>query len=159
MKYIHVSLNKNRNLPGTLFLYGEYALVCYQFECFGKADSALAASAGNPEQNFLLRNGDACPGQYTAQLIIPNSLQRFDAVYLRSYGPYGIINLTPRLGLCMTAKANGRTELACHGGDLAANGINMRPTEGCIRVHNDTMHIIAGVIGPDGIEFNITEIQ
>lgn len=158
MTYLHISLNKNRLLPGNTFLYGA-SIDFKRFSCYAKADDAEAAKAGNPTRNYLFPDGDACPGQYIGKLVIPTPAQLLDSAYLRSYGPNGIFNLTPKAGLCLTALANKRTGLALHGGDVAANGIDLRPTFGCVRQYNADMRVIVGVIGFTEIEVNITELQ
>jgi hypothetical protein len=114
-------------------------------QCYGKADNEQAIAAGNPNRDPLHTDGDFPLGEYTCRLAIPTAAEIEDAVFLREYGPYGYIELTPVSGDALTAAKNGRAGLRVHSGASNAFG-GLRPTHGCLRVSNADFNALRAAI-------------
>ena len=99
----------------------------FECPCYCKADNAAAAAAGNPTRDPLKTDGDTPVGIYSA---------RVGGIELpeHSYGPHQVIHLTAEDGPALVAHRSG---LAVHGGQLSTEG-RLRPTHGCIRVHDES---------------------
>lgn len=133
---ILITLHRNRSQPGELFLIdGEKRLLFCR--CYGKSDSLSAAQSGNPSRDPFRRNGDTPTGSYDGSVDPPRVPAKDPdrAKWLRSYGQWPTIRMTPTAGDALTAWTNGRRGLLIHGGDADKVG-NLRPTNGCIRVDN-----------------------
>lgn len=146
---ITVTLNRNRNIPGTLRAVSSAGEVL-QMACLGKADRTIAAAHGNPTCDPLKPFGDTTVGTYSGFLTVPGA-------NLRSYGPFRRIALHAVAGDAWKAKRNGRAGEMAHGGDLAAGG-ELRPTEGCVRVANPDMEQLAAACDRDAAAEGITVI-
>lgn len=127
---IHIEFPASRWLRGYLSIEGT-DFGCF---CYGRADGTAATKAGNPTRSPLMRNGDTPLGTYVGT--VQPAPWGTSASRLRSYGPHRAIKLEPTGGDALAAKANGRSGLAIHGGDLSADGRGFRPTHGCVRLSN-----------------------
>lgn len=122
----------NRNLTGALEVWHDGAKLA-DFPCLGKADNDMAAKKRNPSRNPERPYGDTPTGLWKVYVSI--IAQDKD-----TYGPGPLLLMTPISGQAIKAyKApNPRSGILIHGGNLGAAG-QLRPTYGCIRVHNETM--------------------
>lgn len=129
---IYARLPHDRTAEGTIWAINDAARIAAGPEiCLGKADNAAAKAHGNPQRFPVKPFGDHPLGRYRVTRIVrygPTS----DAKAFHSYGR-GFLGLEPLAGDAATAKANGRTGLAIHGGAPNASG-RLRPTNGCLRV-------------------------
>jgi len=128
---ILITLNKDRNLPGTLEVTGaDFG----QIACLGRSDGNQASLANNPTRSPLKRMGDIPAGRYTARVWQASGRAG-------TFGPYRRLLLDGIEGDALTAKLNGRSELMIHGGGPSKNGSRggLRPTFGCVRVTNPGM--------------------
>ncbi len=136
---IKITLPKNRRNYGVLQVWKGPALQ-QEMQCMGRADTFLSAKAGNPTRDPLKVDGDTPTGEYsgeTGKAPAP----------AHSYGPTAVIRLTPVSGQAKLAADGGkRSGLLIHGGDLGLADA-LRPTEGCVRVSNEGMAEIIGIIG------------
>lgn len=135
---LKVLLKKNRDLPGTLSIIRADGSIDGEMPCLGRSDNKSARQSGNPRRDPLHRFGDIPTGEYIAT-IVPSSANE------ESFGPYERLLLDPVGGDALIAKANGRDQLMIHGGAPGKNPNifgGLRPTLGCIRVFNPSMHRI-----------------
>lgn len=106
------------------------------FQVYAKADNAMAAKHGNAKRNPIKPFGDTPLGTWNARLG-----KAFTSVEdIRTYGPNPVLTLWPTGGQALISHEpkNRRTGIWLHGGDLNASGA-LRPTYGCLRVHDSTM--------------------
>lgn len=135
-------LPTNRWLAGTLMVEDDSgSVVLGPFPCRGKADGYIAGVHSNPDRDPTRPFGDHPAGLYLISVV-----QR-DKPPAHSYGPFFLL-MDPMSGDALTAKENGRTGLAIHGGDLNADG-SLRATEGCLRTTNEAISQI-GAMEPLG---------
>jgi hypothetical protein len=96
------------------------------------SDNARAAQEGNPTRDPLKPYGDTPTGVWAVQQGTPQ-------LNVRTYGPYAPLILSPLSGQAVLAYADGkRSGIWVHSGDLSTTG-HLRPTYGCIRVHNSSL--------------------
>ena len=133
---IKITLPRNRADLGRLELREDDRVV-FACACYAKADSIAAAQAGNPTRDTFRRNGDSPTGQYDGTIDPPRvpSADPARANWLRSFGQWPTIRMTPTGGNALTAWNNGRRGLLIHGGHLSPHG-TLRPTNGCIRIED-----------------------
>lgn len=133
---LHSKLPIDRRAPGVLTVEDDAGnIVLGPFPCFGKADSQEAGAHGNPERYPTRPFGDHPYGEYRVV-----EVER-DKQPPHSYGPYFLL-LDPIAGDALSAKLNGRTGLALHGGGPSSSG-GLRPTEGCLRTTDEAIVKIA----------------
>lgn len=126
---IRITLPRDRWRLGTLQVEDVAGhLVAGPFPCYGKADNAEALAHGNPSRAPTRPYGDHPLGIYR--------ITEFREHY-KDFGPWFIL-LEPTAGPALVAARNGRSGLAIHGGPLNAEG-RLRPTFGCVRVHDATL--------------------
>lgn len=116
-----------------------------EWPCLGKADNAKAKASGNPDRNPLKQFGDTPTGTWKVRVGVGQT-------DIATYGPLAPFTLWPSGGqaLASHAPSNRRTGIWIHGGALNKAG-GLRPTYGCIRVHDATMealHSLARKHGP-----------
>jgi len=134
-----IELYPDRRKFGHLTVFDKNNLRHVHRRCYGKSDNLRATQAGNPTRNPLYRFGDIPTGTYLGIVEHKVMLPR------KTYGPYPPIRMLPRSGMALLAAANGRAGLLIHSGDLSDIGI-LRPTHGCVRVCNETMWQLTGVL-------------
>lgn len=139
---ILVKLPNNRRVQGVLEVVDDTGEVLFSCPCLGRADQARADKAGNHERDPKKKDGDTPLGKYRAVVepafpSTPNNL--------RSYGPYRTIKLTGVEGDALEAMKL-RSGLRVHAGDDGPGGA-LRPTEGCIRLHNQDQANLILTIG------------
>lgn len=130
---ITISLPANRQKYGTLTC-GDFTAAC----C-AQSDLMAAIKAGNPSRDALKPYGNTPLGRYRGNL---GSVLQPE----RSYGPHRVIELHPIDGDALHAAKNGRDGFLIHGGDLAPDGINLRPTHGCVRLSNRDMQFLLDIL-------------
>lgn len=134
---ITISLPSNRQKYGTL--------TCGDFKaaCCAQSDLMAAIKAGNPSRDALKPYGNTPLGRYRGTLGAVLQPER-------SYGPHRVIELQPLDGDALTAAKHGRDGLLIHGGDLAPDGINLRPTHGCVRLSNRDQKLLLDILEAAG---------
>ncbi len=147
---ILIHLDRDRRKPGRLVIEG-----LIDVPCLGRSDQKAAAKVGNPTRSPMLRNGDTPRGVYMARVGLAYASA---ASQRRTYGPYRVIRLTPQAGECLTAMRAGRAGLLIHGGDPAADGKNLRPTHGCVRLSNEHQAALLSVLEMSGEAIHLVEI-
>lgn len=133
----------NRDQLGGFELINADGDVLLRGRALGRSDNANAKRAGNPERDPLKRYGDIPRGHYSALVVEPGAAAR-------TYGPYKRLLLIPKGGPALDAAKNGRQGLMVHGGPLNPKYYwweGLRPTQGCIRVSDEDMAQLLGVIG------------
>lgn len=137
---IEITLPRDRTQPGRLVVFGPNGTQLGSFPALGKADNQEAARRGNPTRNPLRPFGDTPTGTWSAKVgkVMPDT---------STYGLHPVIYLWPTGGDALTSHSplNRRTGIWLHGGSLGAAG-QLRPTYGCIRVHDGTMARLHGWI-------------
>ena len=137
------TLHRDRAIPGAIEARNATGRIGGPWECLGKADNAKAAAHHNPSRDPLKKYGDTPTGIYTCSVGIAQA-------NTRTFGPHPFIALAAKAGQCVRAVIEwGRTGFGLHGGDLNQIG-KLRPTWGCLRVHNETMaeiHALAAEFG------------
>lgn len=133
-------LPRDRTREGKLAIFdagGE--IVAGPWRCRGKADSAAAASVGNPSRDSTKRYGDHPYGRYLIVRAVPVG----DAVYgshFLALDPVDADAGTPELdGDAARAEANGRSGIGIHAGRTPAPGAVLTATHGCLRVLEDAL--------------------
>lgn len=116
-----------------------------EWPCLGKADNARAKQSGNPTRDPLKQFGDTPTGTWKVRV---GTVQ----TDIATYGLLAPFTLWPSGGAALESHSptNRRTGIWIHGGALNAAG-GLRPTYGCIRVHDATMdalHALARKHGP-----------
>lgn len=137
-----ITVPRDRRLTASLSIEDE------QFTCLCKADNQTAAKKGNPSRDPLKMFGDTPLGLYKAKVgsRLPGE---------RSYGKFPVIRLTPTSGDALIAKQKGRRSgLLIHGGHLGPQG-RLRPTNGCVRVSDETQERLIALMGSQEIECEI----
>jgi len=138
MKKIHlrVVLPKNRDNVGTL-----------RVEVDGRplADfRVLGRGSRGPGDTSLRSKGNTPTGTYSANQIIETA-----TFPQASYGPWGAVRLQPLSGDALLAEVLGRHGLLIHGGAPGTTGPwkgSLKPTHGCLRVSNDDMKKLRGML-------------
>jgi hypothetical protein len=137
MATIIITLKADRKSVGKLFLYKKNGDLMFSAPSLGRADENIASNHGNPLALSTKLYGHTPTGVYQSDNSVipsgPNTPYNED-----SYGAKGIIWLDPQSGVALTAKNNGRTGLAIHGGKPGSQG-KLRPTNGCVRLSNPDM--------------------
>jgi hypothetical protein len=135
MLTLEAQLVADRHRAGILRVAVEHQ-VLWESRCLGNADTA--ATPDDPTDNPLKIFGDHPAGDY---------LVTQDITYKTPHAKYGraFLLLDPTAGDALTAKHNGRTGLAIHGGPLNADG-SLRATLGCLRVDDDIAIALALVV-------------
>jgi len=95
---------------------------------------------GKRGRGVFATSGDTPTGSYGGEVF-----QDTSSWNQRSYGPWGAVRLRPMGGDAILAEAFGRDGLLIHGGASRASG-RLRPTYGCLRVSNEDMKRIRGVV-------------
>lgn len=124
-----VILYRDRWKPGSLRILDQI------FTCLGRSDNAAAAKHGNPTRLTTFPFGDLPTGDYMATRTVPGKPEK-------AYGRGIRWVLNPLSGDALTAKHNGRYGLLIHSGALMPDG-RLRPTHGCLRVHDTTIEWLA----------------
>lgn len=124
---------KDRAQQGTLQLFDGNASKVGEWPCLGKADNERAKQKGNPSRDPVKRFGDTPIGTWKVRIGVAQK-------NIAAYGPLAPFTLWPTGGqaLASHSPANRRSGIWVHGGDFNKAG-GLRPTFGCIRVHNETM--------------------
>ena len=137
---LSVTLSKDRKILGTIESRSDAGRIGGPWECYGKSDNAKAAAQGNPTRNPLKKFGDTPTGTYSLTLA---GQPQADT---RTFGPHPVIMMEAKSGQCLDAVSKGgRAGIWLHGGHL--NGVGkLRPTYGCLRVHNATMVEIIALV-------------
>lgn len=145
---LEATLPKNRYDAGTArLLAADGAVVMDGIPCRGKADNFKAMDANNPLRDPTRPWGDTPTGAYE-----PARVTRFDPPH-RSFGRYAIL-LEGVSGQALEARANGRTDLAVHGGRGDARLVT---TYGCLRMFDRDLAAIAAAAGDDLVAVEILE--
>jgi len=134
---IYARIPKNRVGEGTI-TWGDRS-----YPCRGKADNQAAIDHGNPQRNPRRPFGDHPAGSYRVTEVQKRGAE--DA----TYGPYRL-NVQPA-GQGDEARAREDAEagddgIMIHGGRLQADGVSLRATHGCLRVHNTTIVLLADAV-------------
>jgi hypothetical protein len=139
---IRVIVGANRFEPCALELRDGAGVLIRRYHCVARADRAGAQAHGNPAASPLLPYGDTPTGGYT----VSGPMQTGTPDHpVGRYGPNGFMRLAPVSGDAMLARENGREGLLIHGGHLDARG-RMRPTNGCVRLHDDDMADLVALV-------------
>jgi L,D-transpeptidase-like protein len=139
MAKLTVQLNPDRTQGGMLSIFDQNGIqVGYGLSVLGKAAFDDANAHGNPTADPTLPYGDTPTGTYNI-LSVTGCVPPYDNTH--SYGPNGVIRLDPQSGQATTGKANGRTGILIHGGDLGVGGA-LRRTNGCMRLRDDEMEYL-----------------
>jgi len=156
---INVTVPSDRTKLGTLELLGPGgSVLAGPFWIYAKADNKTAKTNGNATRSPTQPYGDTPTGTFNITALSPSGpgTAYSDA---GKFGPNGVFKLDPTGGQAATAKANGRTGLLIHGGDLRpsplVNGMTLRPTNGCIRMSNDDLLALAGAIQSNATAYPI----
>lgn len=125
-------LPKDRTQRGKLQLWRDGSLI-QVFDVLGKSDNETARKRNNTSRNPLLPFGDTPVGTWKVAVGPIKSDHK-------TYGHNPVLMLWPTGGPALVSHdaAHRRTGIWLHGGDTNALG-NLRPTFGCLRVHNETM--------------------
>jgi len=131
-----VTLPKDRIGEGTITWDG----ASDSYPCRGKADNQNAADHGNPTRDPKVAWGDHPDGVYDVPRVMTCTPD-----LAHSFGPY-------KLAL-YAVSGDGKTRqdseganwdgLEAHGGDPQPDGVHLRATYGCLRVHNSTIIMLA----------------
>lgn len=143
------TLPADRTKYGVAAISDDSGSLLRSVRCLGKSDSLAATQHNNPTRNPLLPFGDIPTGQYRGVFSVIHQPTH-------SYGPYPVIVLNVIAGDCVTAEDNGRWGILIHGGDLAGDNINLRPTHGCLRLDNSSMAYLNS-LGVKEIVVEVTE--
>lgn len=136
---IKVRLPKDRIAEGTI----EWTGSPRSYPCRGKADNQAAMDHGNPERDPRKPFGDHPAGEYVATEVQKRGPE--DA----TFGPYRIIVQPAGQGDEARAREDaepGDDGIMAHGGKLQADGVSLRATHGCLRVHNTTIVKLAAAV-------------
>lgn len=152
-KRLVIRLPKNRDRYGSLTLHDTAGgIIEGPFPAIGRAGSALAHGAGNPDRLPTKPFGDTPLGIYRLRRLEPTPTA---PKRLTSHGPHGRLILAPVSGDAALAEAAGRFEFAIQGGPLGPNGA-LRATDGAIRVHDSTIWILLDALrGREGLDCEI----
>lgn len=156
MKRIQVTLPRDRWYPGTLTLRdAEGKRILAGIPCYGKADSGRAQVEGNPSRDPTKPYGDTPSGIYE-----PAKVLLFDPAHHRM-GRWAIL-LEGVSGDALAARQNGRKDLAVHAGrgnyDPTREKGGLMATYGCLRLADDHMESLVGLIGDEEVEVTIEDI-
>jgi len=117
---------------GHMTAYNEAGEVLAVVPFLAVADHTKAVQEGNPTRSPLKPYGDTPTGVWSVRVGTPQ-------LNVKTYGPYAPLILTPVSGEAVVAYKEGhRSGIWVHSGDLNSAG-RLRPTYGCIRVHNSTL--------------------
>jgi hypothetical protein len=124
-------LPKDRTKLGTLQAISGSTILC-EWPCYAKADNFTAKHHGNPTRDPEKKYGDTPLGNWNVKI----GEKQTDTA---AYGVHPVIVMLPIDGPALRAYQIGeRSGIWLHGGKLNASG-QLRPTFGCIRVHDSTM--------------------
>jgi len=137
-------LPRDRTQVGVLQLWRSGALV-QTFPVFGKSDNAKAQQQGNAKRDPLFPFGDTPTGKWKVTAATKPQENT------HTYGPYPVFMLWPLDGQAYTSHdpKHRRSGIWLHSGGLNAAGA-LRPTYGCLRVHNETMARLHELIAQHG---------
>lgn len=139
MSKISIQLTPDRTVGGLLLLYDSVGnQVGNGLSVLGKAAINTATVNGNPTCDPNQPFGDTPTGTYNF-IAITDFVPPYDNPH--SYGINGVIKLDPTSGNAAIAKANGRTGILIHGGDLGPGGM-LRRTNGCLRLRDDEFYYL-----------------
>jgi len=165
MYHIRIRLPKDRTRHGVLILGldprikgdprvapgGGLALLP-SILCYGKADNARAAEAGNPGRDPTRPYGDTPAGVFARTRV-----ERFATPHPRlgrAWIPLAPVAGQP--GQAAAALANGREGLGIHAG--RGDG-ELMPTYGCVRLGDRDFAVLARRIGDGAVEVTIEEVE
>jgi hypothetical protein len=151
-----VELSSDRSDCGTLMVCSKRGgRLCGPFPVAARATDPLAAAAGNPKRNPLLRYGDTPTGGYIVTRLLKSGRgTRFPTV---QFGANGVIVLEPVSGAAAAAEANGRFHFLIAGGRLSREGC-LRSTAGGLRLTDDHLRALFSALqGNSEIYAEITE--
>lgn len=140
---IKVTLSRDRRQLGRLRLL-EGDIERFSCLCYSKADSLEASRQGNPSRDPTRRNGDTPTGKYEG-IIDPPRLPTDEAkrlAWLRKFGKWQAIRLSPISGDALTAHSNGRRGLLIHGGNLSPHGSLLETSHGLRIEDKDQMTLV-----------------
>lgn len=137
---IVITFQRDRSQLGRIEVFAPNGTKLGSFPALGKADNQEAARRNNPDRNPLRPFGDTPTGTWRATVgkVMPDT---------STYGIHAVIWLWPTGGDALTSHSplNRRTGIWLHGGSLGPAG-QLRPTYGCVRVHDGTMARLHGWI-------------
>jgi len=113
------------------------------YACRGKADNQNAIDHGNPSRDPRQAWGDHPDGVYNVPRVITCTPDQ-----AHTYGPYKLA----LYAVSGDGKARQDSEgsdwdgLEGHGGDLQPDGVHLRATYGCLRMHNSTVIMLAAAV-------------
>lgn len=148
MKSISVTLPTDRAREGTLQL-NEAGKTLVSYPCRGKADNKKAAENRNPSRDVTRPWGDTPSGAYNT-----THVTHFDPPH-ETLGPIAIL-LDGKSGPALTAKSNGRTGLAIHGG---RGNETLMATYGCVRMYDKDIADLSKLIGNDPVDVYIYDLE
>ena len=137
-------LPNDRSQIGELQIWRNGALV-QKFPVLGKADNALAKKSGNASRDQLFPFGDTPTGKWK---VTAAPKPQADT---STYGIHPVFMLWPLDGNAMISHdaKHRRVGIWLHAGVLNGAG-QLRPTYGCLRVHNETMGRLHELIAQHG---------
>lgn len=139
--HLNVLLPKNRDHLGTIRVEVD-GVPTAEFRVLGRGSSTVGGkSTGNPQRDPFKYAGNTPTGDYVSPGIV--ATDRWNA---SSYGPWGAIRLKAVAGDALLAEqVFHRSGFLIHGGSPGRfSGYN--PTLGCLRVSNDDMRSLIGLI-------------
>jgi len=144
MMILHSRLPRNREHEGQFWVEAEGRTLLGPWRCRGEADNQNAARANNVIEDPTRVGGDHPAGTY--RLVKAVSFHPTDTAHFPTFGPWFFL-LDPLDGEALVAKQQGRTGLGLHGG-APGPGDMLRATYGCLRLFNDGVLRLAGLILP-----------
>jgi hypothetical protein len=141
--HIYATLPANRYLEGRLWaLDGTGRQVLEAARCRGKADNVNALAHDNALRDPLKTDGDHPYGTSHVIAVVPIEGHGYQA---GSFGPF-FLKLLAIGGDIFLSKRPG---LGIHGGPLAADGVTLRATYGCLRVDDATDRALAALVSAE----------
>jgi hypothetical protein len=150
---------KDRMKPGILSLYDDQGTKQHECLCLGKADNAAAAAAGNPSRVTTEPFGDTPIGTYETTSCLVADHPKLGKYVINLFGATGDAKEARRIN---KDKKPTRSGLAIHATppaeiDGSRGEDRLIPTNGCVRVLDRDMEIIARCLGNSPVRVEITE--
>lgn len=146
----------NRQHTGEIGVWNDEELkwILGPFPCLGKADNEKAAMKGNASRDPKLPYGDHSCGVYDITEVVAMTRENY-----HSYGEW-FIRLKPVMGDALTREnaEPGNCGIAIHGGEQSGTYYDgLRPTNGCCRLRNLDMGVLAQYVRTNSLTKYVCE--